>query len=160
MSPSDLSTLFHADKMIAIQPDWAQIDSECLVVVSSLQIDDVVIEGLRFRATAKSDCPTKCSHSKSNIIHRKKSVDRSVGWNGAHFPGTPPGRVLAETSRLIKSANSAPSAQRLVRKGNYRFEAFLPEQPSSRTHDRTRRFSTRCAVTSCNAVSRSAAVGL
>lgn len=57
MPPADLKTLFESDKLIAVQPDWSEQDLEGLTIVSPLQIGDVVVEGLLFRATAKKRLP-------------------------------------------------------------------------------------------------------
>jgi hypothetical protein len=53
----DLSWLHHSDKLIGVQPDWVERDSEDLVIVSPLEIDGVIIEGFLFRATAKKRLP-------------------------------------------------------------------------------------------------------
>jgi hypothetical protein len=57
MARPELLTLFQSDKLIAVQPNWAERDSDALTIVSPLQITDVVIEGLLFRATAKRRLP-------------------------------------------------------------------------------------------------------
>jgi hypothetical protein len=57
MPQPDLATLVKADKLIAVQPDWTERDSEGLTVISPLQIDDIVVEGLLFRVTAKKRLP-------------------------------------------------------------------------------------------------------
>lgn len=53
----DLETLFRAEKLIGVQPDWVERDSEGLVIVTPLVIDEVTIEGFQFRATAKKRLP-------------------------------------------------------------------------------------------------------
>ena len=47
MPSLDLATLFKADKLIAVQPDWSERDSEGLSVVTPLQIEDIIVEGRR-----------------------------------------------------------------------------------------------------------------
>jgi hypothetical protein len=53
----DLPTLFYSEKLIAVQPDWLERDSEGLTIVSPLAIDGIVVEGFQFRATAKKQLP-------------------------------------------------------------------------------------------------------
>jgi hypothetical protein len=53
----DLSTLVESEKTLPFQPDWAERDSEGLVIVCPLEIAGVTIEGLQFRATAKKRLP-------------------------------------------------------------------------------------------------------
>jgi hypothetical protein len=53
----ELPALFQCEKAIAVAPDWVARDSEALTVVTPLEIDGVVIEGLQFRATARKRLP-------------------------------------------------------------------------------------------------------
>jgi hypothetical protein len=53
----DLTALFRAEKAIAIAPDWVGRGAEELSVVVPLLVDDVVVEGLQFRATARKHMP-------------------------------------------------------------------------------------------------------
>jgi hypothetical protein len=53
----DLSTLVESEKTLPFQPDWAERDSEGLVIVCPLEIAGVTIEGLQFHATAKKRLP-------------------------------------------------------------------------------------------------------
>lgn len=55
--PADLPELFNATKELPLAPQWAERDSERLVLVSPLEIRGVVIEGLWFRATAMIEMP-------------------------------------------------------------------------------------------------------
>jgi hypothetical protein len=52
-----LHALFHADKLIAVQPDWHEQNSDALTIVSPLEIGGVIEQGLLFRVTAKKGLP-------------------------------------------------------------------------------------------------------
>jgi hypothetical protein len=54
---SDLVTLFQAEKVIAAAPDWVDRGAEELSVVVPLMVRDVVVEGLLFRAIARTHMP-------------------------------------------------------------------------------------------------------
>jgi hypothetical protein len=76
----DLKTIFEAEKTLAIQPSWVARDSEGLEVICPLAIDDVVIEGLQFRATAKKRLPDEV-------------VTMQVEYHPADEPGGPLARI-------------------------------------------------------------------
>jgi hypothetical protein len=53
----ELAALIGSDKTLAIEPNWAERDSEGLAIICPLEIGGVTIEGLQFRATAKKRLP-------------------------------------------------------------------------------------------------------
>jgi hypothetical protein len=53
----DLPALFQSEKLLAIEPNWAEQDSEGLMVICPIEVEGVAIEGFQFRATAKKRLP-------------------------------------------------------------------------------------------------------
>ena len=53
----DLTEIMQADKQFALRPVWKPRDRDWLFATAPLKIDSVVIEGLKFRATALSCRP-------------------------------------------------------------------------------------------------------
>jgi hypothetical protein len=53
----ELLTLFQTEKLLAIEPNWVEQDSEGLMVLCPIEVDGVTIEGFQFRATARKRLP-------------------------------------------------------------------------------------------------------
>jgi hypothetical protein len=71
---ADLDILHKSRKSFPLKPQWKDRGNGWLVLISPLDIDGVTIEGLNFRAAAKTDRPDESVTFQLEYLPRRKGV--------------------------------------------------------------------------------------
>lgn len=70
----DLAEIFHAEKLLPLQPLWMKEANDRLALVSPLDVDGITLEGLRLRVTAIVTRIDECVTAQVEYVPPKRDV--------------------------------------------------------------------------------------